>query len=232
METLRSKLTYANVMVTILAFAVLGGGTAWAATHLAKSSVGTKQLKRGAVTPPKLSKAAKKELAGPAGASGPKGPRGPEGARGPQGLSGTQPFVIDATATSVPVDATTHAVVLSGTTSWTAPSNKVGHMAVQAIMKLATNTTSPPGGFENCSPFLRVSDNGVQVVAVGVVSNNSNPEAATFRTFRPEVGESTIGVAEPGITHTITVEYEGAQASGCKAGSEIETLRLVVVPQG
>jgi hypothetical protein len=32
-------------MVTILAFLVLGGGAAFAATKLAKNSVGTKQLK-------------------------------------------------------------------------------------------------------------------------------------------------------------------------------------------
>jgi hypothetical protein len=44
---LRDKLTYANVMVTILAFIVLGGGAAFAA--LGKNTVGTKQLKRNSV---------------------------------------------------------------------------------------------------------------------------------------------------------------------------------------
>ena len=42
---IRERLTYANVMVTLLAFIVLGG-TAWA---LAKNSVGSKQLKANAV---------------------------------------------------------------------------------------------------------------------------------------------------------------------------------------
>jgi len=42
---IRERLTYANVMVTLLAFIVLGG-TAWA---LAKNSVGSKQLKPNAV---------------------------------------------------------------------------------------------------------------------------------------------------------------------------------------
>ena len=45
---LRDNLTYANVMVTILAFIVLGG-VAYAA-GLPANSVGTKQLKIGAVT--------------------------------------------------------------------------------------------------------------------------------------------------------------------------------------
>jgi hypothetical protein len=51
---LRGKLTYANVMVTILAFVILGGGGAYAASKLAKNSVGTKQLKTGAVTGAKV----------------------------------------------------------------------------------------------------------------------------------------------------------------------------------
>jgi hypothetical protein len=51
---LRGKLTYANVMVTILAFVVLGGGGAYAASTLGKNSVGTRQLKAGAVTGAKV----------------------------------------------------------------------------------------------------------------------------------------------------------------------------------
>jgi hypothetical protein len=51
---LRGKLTYANVMVTILAVAVLGSGIAYGAGHLGKNSVGTKQLKKNAVTGAKV----------------------------------------------------------------------------------------------------------------------------------------------------------------------------------
>jgi hypothetical protein len=50
---MRPKLTYANVMVTVLAFIVLGGG-AYAASQLPKNSVGSKQLKRNAVTAEKI----------------------------------------------------------------------------------------------------------------------------------------------------------------------------------
>jgi hypothetical protein len=53
---LREKLTYANVMVTILAFIVLGGGIAYGASHLGKNSVGTKQLKKNSVTTAKIKK--------------------------------------------------------------------------------------------------------------------------------------------------------------------------------
>ena len=55
MRRIKCKLTYANVMVTILAFIVLGGA-AYAATKLPKNSVGTKQIKNQAVTGAKIKK--------------------------------------------------------------------------------------------------------------------------------------------------------------------------------
>ncbi len=56
MKRVRKHLTYANVMTTILAFVVLAGGTAFAASQLAKNSVGKKQLKSNAVTTAKIKK--------------------------------------------------------------------------------------------------------------------------------------------------------------------------------
>lgn len=90
MNRIRGKLTYSNVISTLCLFLVLGGGTAYAATHLPKESVGAKQLKKEAVTPAKLSKAAKSALAGPAGATGATGPIGPAGPQGPQGPQGKE----------------------------------------------------------------------------------------------------------------------------------------------
>ena len=84
MSRLLSKLTYANVMATIAVFVALGG-VGYAATRLPRNSVGTKQIRKSAVTPAKLSKKAKARLQGPAG---PEGPRGADGARGPAGQQG------------------------------------------------------------------------------------------------------------------------------------------------
>jgi hypothetical protein len=53
MQTWRPRLTYANVIATLALFLALGGG-AYAATQLPKNSVGTKQLKKGAVTGKKV----------------------------------------------------------------------------------------------------------------------------------------------------------------------------------
>ena len=54
---MRPKLTYANVMSTLCFFLLLGGG-AYAAGHLGKNTVGTKQLKKNSVTTAKIKKKA------------------------------------------------------------------------------------------------------------------------------------------------------------------------------
>jgi hypothetical protein len=88
-KTLRGKLTYSNVISTLCLFLLLGGGTALAASQmLPKNSVGAKQLKKAAVTPAKLSTAAKTTLTGPAGPSGAKGSPGAQGPKGDMGERG------------------------------------------------------------------------------------------------------------------------------------------------
>lgn len=54
LKKLRGRLTYANVVSTLCLFLVLGGGAAFAATHLPKNSVGPKQLKKNAVGSAKI----------------------------------------------------------------------------------------------------------------------------------------------------------------------------------
>jgi hypothetical protein len=88
MNRLRGRLSYANVISTLCLVLLLGSGTAYAASQIGKESVGTKQLKKGAVTPAKLSSAATAALTGPQGAGGPQGATGPQGPAGPQGPQG------------------------------------------------------------------------------------------------------------------------------------------------
>lgn len=54
MKRSRGKFTYANVMSTLSVFLLLGGASAFAATQLAKNSVGSVQLKKNAVTAAKI----------------------------------------------------------------------------------------------------------------------------------------------------------------------------------
>ena len=88
MRRIRAKLTYANVISTACLFLLVGGGSAYAASQLGRKSVGTNQLKRAAVTPAKLSSAAKQAMTGPAGPAGQKGATGAKGATGTKGATG------------------------------------------------------------------------------------------------------------------------------------------------
>jgi hypothetical protein len=88
MESVRKRLTYANVMSSIAVFLVVAGGTAFAASQLGKESVGTKQLKKEAVNLAKINAAAKSSLKGATGLAGPKGDTGPQGPKGDRGEKG------------------------------------------------------------------------------------------------------------------------------------------------
>ena len=84
----RPGLTYANVVSTLCLFLLLAGGTAFAASRLAKNSVGTGQIKNGAVTQQKISTAAQAALKGARGEAGARGEVGARGEPGPRGLEG------------------------------------------------------------------------------------------------------------------------------------------------
>jgi len=84
------------LVIACLALGVSLSGAGYAAGVLPKNSVGTAQLKNGAVTaakikngaigPTKLTPAARRP--GPVGPAGPKGDTGPQGAAGPAGAQG------------------------------------------------------------------------------------------------------------------------------------------------
>jgi hypothetical protein len=54
MPKIRKHLTYANVVASLAMFFVIGGGAAYAAGHLARNSVGARQLRTDAVTGEKV----------------------------------------------------------------------------------------------------------------------------------------------------------------------------------
>lgn len=80
MGTARTARAIAHVrrnFVAYLALFIALGGTSYAASQLPKNSVGTKQLKKKAVTKPKLAKSAIKALSGKRGPQGVPGPLPP-----------------------------------------------------------------------------------------------------------------------------------------------------------
>jgi len=89
------------MVVALVALFVALGGAAYATTQLPKNSVGPRQLKKNAVTSPKvkdhslLAKDFKsgqlpRGPRGPKGANGPRGPKGDTGQQGPKGDAGQQ----------------------------------------------------------------------------------------------------------------------------------------------
>lgn len=91
MNRVRKHLTFANLIASLALFIALGG-VGYAAVKIPEKSVGTAQLKNGAVTTPKISQAARNSLrgqAGPEGAVGPIGKAGPKGATGDTGAPGS-----------------------------------------------------------------------------------------------------------------------------------------------
>jgi hypothetical protein len=84
---LRPRLTYANAIATLALFLALGGGAAYAASTLGKNSVGSRQLKKNAVTGAKVKDGSLLATDFKVGQL-PGGERGPVGERGPQGAPG------------------------------------------------------------------------------------------------------------------------------------------------
>ena len=105
MRRMRDHLSFANVMSVAAVFIALGG-TAIGINKIKANSVGSKQIKTGAVqtadladnsvTSPKVANGsllgedfkAGEMPAGAPGVAGPQGPQGPEGAKGDQGIQG------------------------------------------------------------------------------------------------------------------------------------------------
>jgi hypothetical protein len=151
-----SKLTYANVMATAAVFIALGGG-AYAAIKLPKNSVGTAQLKSGAVTKAKVNKTLLKSLTGAVGsrgvqgAKGDAGPKGDAGAKGDPGEAGqtgatgaTGPSDLfrksGAPSTLLPADGTPVTVITA--------SLPPGKYLVSANLGLVNNSTTAPADVE------------------------------------------------------------------------------------
>src|SRR4030081_3853982 len=97
-----------KILVACLALFVALGGTSYAAFSLPKNSVGSRQLKRGAVTPSKVAKSTLGLFKGQKGDSGAQGLKGDTGVQGLKGDTGAQG--------PAGTNAATHAVVRTGTT--------------------------------------------------------------------------------------------------------------------
>lgn len=222
MQRIRGKLSFSSVIAVIALFIALGG-SAYAVTELPKNSVGPKQLKKGAVTPAKLSAGAVADLTGNKGPTGSKGDRGEPGSTGPGGPAGTdagrEPLVIDASGAVADIR-TSSSIPLKGTTSWTPAPGQVGLLLGKMTATLATE----PGGF-SCAANVLVFDNGTEV---GYLRADGGP-SSSFVESSTNLTPVGIDIHEPGA-HTITAT--SSADTECKPGSKIDSVTLLVLPQG
>lgn len=208
MKRLRGKLTYSNVISTICLFLLLGGGTAYAASQLGKESVGTRQLRKEAVTPAKLSRASKATLTGPsgpkgdAGATGAQGPPGPKGDRGEPGSTGlTGPTTAVVSGGGEPPRLVGgHTGTLTYPTA-TIETSTAGSVFVTANVIVGA---SCPAGMYNCDFEIGVFLDGRPVPSTGgfALLSHGTSQSETFHVLgiAPEV---------PAGTHSLTVGWSG-----------------------
>jgi hypothetical protein len=207
MKRIREHLTFANGVAVIAIFVALGG-SAYAATQLPRDSVGTQQLKRGAVTPAKLAETTTAALTDPGGATG------------------AEPLVVDASGHDFEFGSgeSVSNVPLDGPTAWTAGPGQAGLLFGKVVIKAGTSPgPHPPNPPPACAVHVRVLDNGTEVADVMTV-------ALAFEESTLKLTPTVIAFRDPGA-HTITVT--GTSSPGlCQAGSKIVSLVLGVAPLG
>jgi hypothetical protein len=215
MKRIQRKLSFFNV-VALLALFVALGGSAYAATQLPKNSVGAKQLKKGAVTPPKLSIAAKSTLTGPRGPQGAKGDTGPQGHQGdtgPQGRQGdTGPAgpvtgILPAGVTlrgvfalATPQGTTTYQPISFGLQTATPPTVHVINPGVTPPAGCSGSVANPGAASGNLCIFEGAFSNGI-LIEIDLINHAQN-SATTFGGAMELTG--TVGAAEGNGSWAVT----------------------------
>ena len=148
--------------VGLLALLIALGGTSYAATQLPKASVGTTQLKAGAVTTPKLSTKVKQKL-DRAGVPGPTGPQGPQGQPGQPGQPGEQGVPGPQGPTSVGVGGINTSITPAAGTTSIGSSTSVTLAATGKVLVYATGTFTHSCGPGPCTRTFSVQVDGTTV---------------------------------------------------------------------
>lgn len=212
--------------IGLLALFIALGGTSYAAAKLPRNSVGTAQLRKGAVTASKLSHGAKATLTGPAGTQGPKGdagpagPQGNTGAAGPQGVQGPKgdpgPTSAAVAGTNTSVTPTGFTAPVGGTTSITL--DRPGKVLVELA-----GTYGVTCGGTSCSRTIGVLFGGQSVPGAFVVlSASANGTATSSSTASGILADVAAG------TYTVGAQQKtaGSPASTPTGGD----VRVVAIP--
>ncbi|HSS37862.1 MAG TPA: hypothetical protein VLT58_03740 [Polyangia bacterium] len=211
----RRHLTYANVAATLALFLALGGA-AYAATQLPKNSVGTKQLKAGAVTAAKINKKTRNKLRGAQGPAGPQGKTGKTGKTGPKGATGAQGKTGAAGADGTgPAFETFTAGKSFGALPTVVVATTLGARAYAVNADVALETAKA-GAIVTCT--LNVG--GVISEAVGSIANLA-PVTLPLSLTRTLGGAGTATVTCSSTGEEITVRYANVIATQVKSQSRV-----------
>jgi hypothetical protein len=214
----RAKLNYSNVIATIALFIALGGAAV--AAGLPKNSVGTKQLKRGAVTAAKLKKGAvtsgklatKSVIAGKLGANAV--------------LPGN---IGNGAITSAKIGA--GAVIASSIKNGVITTNKLTNNAVTTPKLAAGAVTNPilangsvtPNKLSNdFGPIVATLKSGQTLRGVFDVGSTGTGEELTRSAINfqfPLLNPPTVNVLQPGATNANCTGLGGGQTPQAAAGS-------------
>ena len=213
---LRPRLTYANVIATLALVLAVGGGTVYAATHLGKNSVKSKNIAKGAVKGADLGKNAV------------TAPKVKDGSIAAGDLAaGVIPKLradVTGSAASGPragINAnTTKPLPLTGTTTFTPGAGEVSAVGAEGQFSIATAT---PG--QSCSPAVRLLANG-QPTRI-FVSPDANGDTATLVQSTGADAFGPFGLLAPGKPITITAELQGDV--DCTPTSQLDRLEVRIV---
>jgi len=239
MKQLRSALTYSNVVATLALFLAISGGVAYAASHLGRNSVKSKNIAAHAVKTRNIAKSAVKKgnLAANAVTTAKVNKEAITGVKVKAAtltrtnlaagtLAGLQ--VLDAGASSVPglTDEATAgtSIPLSGTTSFTPAAGKSYELLTE-LKGTPTDGSGEEGG--GCAPFVLISVNGAPFT--GTEIRNNNEGTPPFNNEPVGSSSTAIGLQEAGEQQTISATSFGDK--DCTSATTA-SLRVTVVEFG
>lgn len=221
------------IVISVIALIVAMGGTGYAAVSLPKNSVGTAQLRNGAVTKQKI---ARKTLGAFKGAGGPAGATGNTGATGPAGQQGATGPAGQAGATGVagpegllgPTSGTSAGSVEELSSTGFTPFGSSGTVTLPAAGKVLVEVS----GFDfilcsaagSCSATISGFVDGTAVPGA-----HENLNAAANSESAAQIAVSGIVVNVPAGTHTIQLE---TKESASVAITNSEDLHVTAVALG
>jgi len=209
--------------IGLLALFIALGGTSYAAAKLPKNSVGSTQIRSGAVTQSKLAKSVRDQLskAGVAGQAGPQGLKGDTGAQGPQGDRGAQGAKGDKGdpgPTAAGVGGTNLTVSPVGTPVATLSEASVTLERAGKVLVLVQGTAAVACGGAPCSRVIGATLDGTKVQGLAQIVDG----AANMTT--------TDTVAAVGIVSGVAAGTHAAAITTNGAGSN--DLRVVAIALG